>query len=115
MTEIFFSQQKSGTPLHCASKEGHTSTCLLVCALDGVNQNAVDDDGKSALDLAVSGSQVDCVRALLELNVDTSKAVVTARTSVEIAQLLDEHRKRSVNKIISFCLKEFYILCYYYF
>ena len=83
--------------MHVASFNGHASTCQLLFVVDGVDQNAVNNDGKTVLDLAVIRSQVDCVRALLEFNVDTSKARVTARTKVEIAQLLDEHRKQSVN------------------
>ena len=72
------------------------SACQLLCALDGVDQNAVDNNGETALDKAIGDSRVDCVRALLKFNVDTSKARVSARTSVEIVQLLDEHRKLSV-------------------
>ena len=68
----------------------------MLCALDGVDQNVVDNEGKTALDVAVGRSKVDSVCALLEFNVDTSKARVTADTNVEIVQLLDEHRKRSV-------------------
>ena len=94
MTEIFL--KKSWTPLHCASSDGHASACQLLCALDGVDQNAVDGYGASALDVAICYSKVDCVRALLELNVDTSKARVDVNTPVEIVQLFDEHRKRSV-------------------
>ena len=90
---LFIFTKKSWTPLHYASD---ASTCQLLCALDGVDQNVVNIDGKTALDLAVSRSKVDVVRALLEFNVDTSKARVTATTKVEIVQLLDEHRKRSV-------------------
>ena len=45
----------------------------LLCALDGVDQNAVNSKGETALDLAINRSQVDFVRALLEFNVDTSK------------------------------------------
>ena len=82
--------------MHVACIYGKVSTCQLMCALDGVDQNVVNIDGKTALDLAVSRSKVDVVRALLEFNVDTSKARVTATTKVEIVQLLDEHRKRSV-------------------
>ena len=74
------------------------STCQLLCALDDVDQNVVDNGGKTALDDAVGRSAVDCVRVLLELNVDTSKAVIDGDINVEIAQLLDEHRKRSVKK-----------------
>ena len=103
MTEIFFFSQKSWTPLHFASIEGHTSTCQLLCALDGVDQNAVDNEGETALDKSIDDNAVDSVRALLEFNVDTSKARVTADTKVEITQLLEAHRKRSVKKNIFFC------------
>ena len=82
--------------MHCASFNGRASTCQLLCALDGVEQNAVNIEGKTALDLAVCLSEVDSVRTLLEFNVDTSKARVTADTEVEIVQLFDEHRKQSV-------------------
>ena len=88
--------------MHVASTRNHASTCQLLCALDGVDQNAVNNEGETALNLAIRRSRVDCVRALLEFNVDTSKARVTADTEVEIVQLLDEHRKRSVKKIMSF-------------
>ena len=81
--------------MHQASTWDHASTCQLLCALDGVDHNAVDNKGETALDLAVGRSKVDCVRALLELNVDTSKAVVDADYD-EIVQLFEEHRKRSV-------------------
>ena len=97
MTEIFFSFTiKSLMPLHFASYDGRASTCQVLCALDGVDQNAVDDKGETALDLAIRLSKIDAVRALLEFNVDTSKARVTATTKAEIVQLFDEHRKRSV-------------------
>ena len=82
--------------MHSASFNGHASTCQLLCALDGVDQNAVANNGKTALDVAVRRSQIDSVRALLELNVDTSKSRVMADTKVEIVQLFEEHRKRSV-------------------
>ena len=91
---LFF-HEKSWTPLHVASFNGHASTCQLLCAFDGVDVCAVNDDGETALDVAVGRSQVDSVRALLESNVDTSNAVVDADDE-EIVQLLDEHRQRSV-------------------
>ena len=96
MTEFFSFSQNSLTPLHLACMYG--KVCICLCALDGVDQNAVNNGGKTALDLAIGRSKVDCVRALLEFNVDTSKARVTADTKVEIAQLLDGHWKRSVKK-----------------
>ena len=78
--------------------DSNASTCQVLCALDGVDQNAVDNDGETALDKAIGENAADCVRALLEFTVDTSKARVTATTNVEIAQLMEEHRKRSVKK-----------------
>ena len=80
-----------------------STCCQVICALDGVDQNAVANDGKTALDLAVSRSQIDCVRALLEVNVDTSEARFYANTNVEIVQLFVEHRNRSVKKTFFFC------------
>ena len=94
-TKLLFFNKKSWTPLHFASFHGLASTCQLLCALDGVDQNAVNDDGKTALDFVIQYSSVGSVRALLELNVDTSKAVIDG-DNVEIVLLLDEHRKRSV-------------------
>ena len=90
------------------------STCQLLCALDGVDQNALDIDGDTALDKAVCLSKVNSVRALLELNVDTSKAVVTARTNVEIAQLLDEHRKRSVKIKLTCYVMNAFVFDFYF-
>ena len=83
--------------MHRASIEGRASACQLLCALDGVDQNAVINEGATALDVAIRWNRVDTVRALLEFNVDTSEARVPTRTEVEILQLLDEQRKRSVN------------------
>ena len=95
MNEIFFFSQHSLTPLHWASFTDRASACKLLCALDGVDANAVNDDGDSALDDALRNNSFESVRALLELNVDTSNSVVNDST-VEIVQLLEEHRKRSV-------------------
>ena len=69
-----------------------------MCALDGVDVNAVNDQGDTALDYAISHYCVFSVRALLELNIDTSKARFNVNTRAEIVQLLEEHRKRSVKK-----------------
>ena len=91
--------------MHAAALYGHSRNCKLLCALDGVDENAADKKGDTSLDRAVQHSQVECVRTLLELNVDASKARVEAQTKVEIVQLLDEHRKRSVIIIFIFCLK----------
>ena len=78
----------------------------MLCALDGVDQNAVDINGETAFDLAVSRSKVGSVRALLEFNVDTSKARVDVNAPVEIAQLFEKHRKQSVKGNDVFCLFE---------
>ena len=94
----FFSPKKSSTPLHYTSSlSDNASTCKMLCALEGVDQNAVND-GETALDVAIGNNASNCVRALLDFNVDTSTARVEARTKVEIVQLLEEHRKRSVKK-----------------
>ena len=93
---LFFFHKKSLTPLHYACRDA--SACQLLCALDGVDQNAVNNKGETALDIAVRHSKIDAVRALLEFNADTSEVIVTADTNVEILQLLDEHRKRSVKE-----------------
>ena len=97
---LFFHKKKSWTPLHYAARYGEIITCKMLCALDGVDQNAVDNEGETALDFAVGSSKVGSVRALLEFNVDTSKARVTARTKVAIVQLLEEYRKQSVKELI---------------
>ena len=101
----FFFHKQSWTALHFASLNGRASAFLLLCALDGVDLNAVNNEGMTALDLPIGENDADCVRALLELNVDTSNARVMAWTSHEILQLLDEHRKRSVKTIISFLFR----------
>ena len=72
----------------------------MLCALDGVEPNAIDNAGMTTLDVAITYHAAGCVRALLEFNVDTSKARVTARTKVAIVQLLEEYRKQSVKELI---------------
>ena len=84
--------------MHQASSSDHANTCQLLCALDGVDQNAVDNDGEMALDVAIRHNAADSVRSLLEFNVETSKARVEAWTDDEIVQLLDEHRNQSVKE-----------------
>ena len=106
MTNILFFTTKKRTPLHVATFRGQASTCQLLCALDGIDQNAVDNDGETACDRALQRSKVECVRALLELNVDASKTPVEADTNVEIVKLFEEHRKQSVKGNDIFCLFE---------
>ena len=108
---LFISHNKSWTPLYVACMRGKLFTCQLLCALDGVDQNAVNNEGETALDMAINRSQVDCVRALLEFNVDTTNAAVDAETRVEIAQLFEEHRKRSVKKKLF--ERNFNLICYF--
>ena len=72
----------------------------LLTAIKGVDETAVDNDGDTPLTVAIILKKVDSVRALLELNVDTTKAVTTADTPPEIVELLRQHQARSVeNKI----------------
>ena len=86
--------------MHFASFEDNASTCKLLCALDGVDQNAVDNEGKTAFDRVMTWSMFDSVRVLLDLNVDTSEVRVTADTNVELVRLLEEQRKRSVKQYV---------------
>ena len=79
-----------------------STCCQVICALDGVDQNAVNDNNETALDFAISRSAVGSVRTLLEYNVDASNACVDDASDGEIVQLLEEHLKRSVMKIIFF-------------
>ena len=104
--------QTSWTPLHTATFNDHASTCQLMCAFDGVEENAVTKRGETALAMAVHHSKVDSLHALLELNVDTSKARVAVTTTVEITQLLEEHRKRSVKLFILLFLFERILLIF---
>ena len=94
-TNIFYSQNRL-TPLLLASLYDRASTCKLLFAVDDVDENAVSKHGETTLDVASRHSSIDAVRALLELNVDTSKTRSSTNTNVEIVQLLNEHRKRSV-------------------
>ena len=66
----------------------------------GVNENALDNKGKTALTTAIDYKKVDSVRALLELNVDTSKATTKRDTPAEIVALLEQHKQRSVSPVL---------------
>ena len=103
-----------------AAKYNQASTCKLLCALENVDKNAIEeveyDDSSgedswgryrprksytvrySALTYAVKCRDVDCVSALLEFNVDTSKEVFGKGAPVEIKRLRKEHRNRSVEE-----------------
>ena len=112
MTEsFFFFTKKSWMPLHVAAANDSADTCQLLCALDGVDQSAVDNYGQTALDFAISCS-IHLVRALLELNFDTSNVVVDADANVEIVQLFDDHCKRSV-KLLFFRLNNCFWYCFF--
>ena len=68
----------------------------LLTAIKGVDEAAVDNSGDTLLSMAIINKHVGSVRALLELNVDTTKAVTAADTPPEIIDLLLQHKERSV-------------------
>ena len=68
----------------------------LLTAIKGVDETAVNNSGSTPLSSAINRKKVDSVRALLELNVDTTKAVTRADTPPEIVELLRQHKERSV-------------------
>ena len=68
----------------------------LLTVIKGVDEAVVDNTGCTPLSLAIICEKVDSVRALLELNVNTTKAVTTANTPSEIVELLRQHKARSV-------------------
>ena len=79
------------TPFHWASSE----QMLLLSAL-GVDENAVNFVGHTALVTMITLNVEDKVNVLLKLNVDTSNIVTPANARVGIVRLLDEHRSRTV-------------------
>ena len=86
--------------MHIASLCNQFKLIPLLTAIKGVDEAAVNHKGSTPLSLAIYRKNVDSVRALLELNVDTTTAVTTANTPPEIVELLRQHKARSVeNKI----------------
>ena len=68
----------------------------LLTVIKGVDEAVVDNTGCTPLSLAIIYEKVDSVRALLELNVDTTKAATYSGTPREIIELLRQHKARSV-------------------
>ena len=83
---------------------------LLLSAL-GVDENAVNNNGNTALSAAINDGDVARVRTLLELNVDTKGVNATANTNADIVALLEEHGKRSVERV-NFVLFCFVFICF---
>ena len=77
----------------------------LLTAIKGVDEAAVDNSGDTPLSMAIINKHVGSVRALLELNVDTTKAVTNFYTPPEILDLLRQHKARSVENEKKNCLK----------
>ena len=86
----------SNRPLHIASRNNQSKMIPLLTAIKGVDETAVTNSGRTPLSVAITYEKVDSVRALLELNVNTTKAVTTANTPSEIVELLRQHKARSV-------------------
>ena len=89
----------SFTAFHHAAVGGKPDSLKLLSAA-GVNENALDNKGKTALTTAIARKKVESVRALLELNVDTSKATTKRDTPAEIVALLEQHKQRSVSPVL---------------
>ena len=88
----------SWTAFHYAAYNDAPDLLKLLSAA-GVNENALNIDGSTALIVAIDNKKVDSVRALLELNVDTSKATTKRDTPAEIVALINAHKRRSVSCI----------------
>ena len=86
----------SNRPLHIASGNNRFKLIPLLTVIKGVDEAAVNNFDRTPLSLAIFYEKVDSVRALLELNVDTTKAVTRADTPREIIDLLRQHKARSV-------------------
>ena len=86
----------------------------LLTAIKGVDEAAVNHKGSTPLSLAIYRKNVDSVRALLELNVDTTTAVTTANTPPEIVELLRQHKARSVENKIKESLEKNLVLKLYF-
>ena len=89
----------SWNAFHCAAWNDKSDSLKLLSAA-GVHENALNIDGKTALIVAINNKIVDSVRALLELNVDTSKAKTERGSPAEIVALLEQHKQRSVSPVL---------------
>ena len=86
--------------MHYAAFIDKPDSLKLLSAVVGVNENALTFDGDTALIVAIDFKKVDSVRALLELNVDTSKAKTERGSPAEIVALLEQHKQRSVSPVL---------------
>jgi len=86
-----FGNQHAGfTPLMVATKEGHASVVELLLA-HGTSLNALDDSGRSPLDLAIVMEREVLVRMLLN-----ARAEITDQSEVQASKC----RKRSIEMIL---------------
>eukprot|EP01113_Clastostelium_recurvatum_P039595 TRINITY_DN6059_c0_g1_i5.p1 TRINITY_DN6059_c0_g1~~TRINITY_DN6059_c0_g1_i5.p1 ORF type:complete len:542 (+),score=118.24 TRINITY_DN6059_c0_g1_i5:139-1626(+) len=67
------------TPLHRAAKKGHTNVVRLLVDQPGVNINALDYDGASVLQMALSQKREETARFLRELG-STEELLVRSRS-----------------------------------
>ena len=86
--------------MHYAAFIDKPDSLKLLSAVVGVNENALTIDSRTALIVAIDFKKVDSVRALLELNVDTSKAKTERGSPAEIVALLEQHKQRSVSPVL---------------
>ena len=82
--------------MHIASRSNQFKIIPLLIAIKGVDETAVDNNGDTPLSVAIAHKKVGSVRALLELNVNATEAITTAKTPPEIIELLRQHKARSV-------------------
>lgn len=95
------------TPAMCALIDDRTSCDSLetICAF-GADVDIACDRNQTPFTIAVERNRVDCVRLLLALNADTTKATLWGQSAsltnnTTIKQLVLEHSRKSV-KILPF-------------
>lgn len=97
---ILLKFETSFTSAHIAASNDHTNL-IESLFLFGIDLEAIDKDGRTALMNAVRSNRIKSVRLLLDLNADTLKPdrfgwTVAQTNNNEMKQLLLEHLKKSV-------------------
>ncbi|XJO71390.1 hypothetical protein BDV3_000915 [Batrachochytrium dendrobatidis] len=97
--EIDIVDKEGKTPFHCAAYNGHTKV-LGFLAKNGAALEHKDNEGVSALHWATCGNYFDCVRMLLQLNVNpnimdsdllTPLDYAISVRSIECTEILNEY------------------------
>lgn len=94
----------SQTALHLAAERGLVEIAQILL-LFGAQLEALDDDGRTSLMLAVCKGKVETVRVFFDVNGDTTKSDreglgVSLTQNKEIKELLLEHAKKSVRRCL---------------